>query len=157
MSGWGTNSRGISTTSQRAPRRRGPTVSGSAAFWLVVAILAAFHATFVVMLKKAVATNWFDSPAAVVLGLVHMSVGSIASVWLARSLPRVLGAPMETRWLSAMTVSFLLSVATSAWLGYTAFDMIPTHFIGLDFGFVGLFVAIPCSIWFWQLGKTFSW
>jgi len=132
-------------------------LSGVAPFWAVLAILAAFHGLFIAMLERATATNWLDSPAAVVLALVHISLGSFISVWLARVLPRVLRTTTETRWCSVMTASFLLTVVTSAWLGRAAFGMVPTQWLGLDFGFVGLFLAIPCSIYFWQLGKTFSW
>jgi hypothetical protein len=157
MSGWGAHSRSISPSNRPAPRFRMPILPGFTSFWVVLAILAAFHGTFIFMLERAVATNWLDSPAAVILAVVHICLGSIVSVWLARVLPRVLSAPAETRWISVMTASFLLTVVTSAWLGRAAFGMIPTQWIGLDFGFVGLFLAIPCSIFFWQLGKTFSW
>lgn len=157
MSGWGTNSKVASATPRRSSRLHAPSLTRAASFLLVLAIIAAFHGIFIVMLMQANARNWLDTPAAVVLWLVHMSVGSMMSVWLARALPRVLNAPMETRWISVLTTSFVLSLAVSAWLGYTTFEMIPTHLLGLRFGIVGLFVAVPCSAWFWQLGKTFSW
>jgi len=157
MSGWGTHTRGTSTPDKPAPRLRTQMLSSGVSFWAVIAILAVFHGAFIVMLRNAMATNWLDSPAAMALALIHVSVGSIIGVWLARILPRVLRSPAETRWLSVMTASFLLTVLTSAWLGTAAFGMIPTKWLGLDFGFIGLFLTVPCSIYFWQLGKTFSW
>lgn len=157
MKGWGSSSGGGSTRSPMSLPVRLPGVPGFGGFAAVIAMLTAFHATFILMLRQAIASSWFDLPAAIVLTLVHVSVGSIASAWLARVLPRVFNSPFETRWLSVMTASFLLAVGTSAWLGRMTFAMIPTQWVRLDFGFVGLFLAIPCSIYFWQLGKTFSW
>ena len=157
MKGWGKPTRGNSPLNRLASPITSSDVTGLMRFWIVIGIVAAFHTTFLVMLRRAIATNWIDMPAAIVLTLFHISLGSIVSVWLSRSVPRVLGAPMETRWLSVTTASFLFTIGVSAWLGYTAFEMIPTQLIGLKFGFIGLFLAVPCSIWFWQLGRTFSW
>lgn len=157
MKGWGERARDSSPMNRLVSPFKLSNMNGLMRFWIVIGIIAAFHATFLVMLRRAVATNWIDMPAAVVLMLFHMSLGSIVSVWLSRSLPRVLGAPLDTGWLSVTTASFLFTIGMSAWLGYTAFEMIPTQLIGLKFGFVGLFLAVPCSIWFWQLGRTFSW
>lgn len=156
MRGWGTPSRDRPTVNRFLSSDQLTTRSGIVRFGIVAAILVTFHAIFILMLYRAIATNWIDSPAAVVLTVVHITLGSIVSVWLSRVLSRVLEAPVEIRWLSIMTVSFVLAIATSAWLGHTAFGMIPTKTLGLDFGFVGLFLTIPCSIYFWQLGKTFS-
>lgn len=158
MRGWGTPSRDPPPINRLFSPGKLSNPSDVVRFCSAVAILASFHLIFVVMLYRATARNWIDSPAAIVLTVAHVSLGSIVSVWLARVLPRVLAAPTQTRWLSLMTTSFVFAVATSAWLGHAAFGMIPTKILfGLDFSFVGLFLTIPCSIYFWQLGKTFSW
>jgi hypothetical protein len=71
----------------------------------------------------------------------------------------VLRTKYTNGWVSATTASFILTIAASAWLGYRSFDLIPNWqaVTGINFGVIGLFLVIPASIYFWQLGRFLSW
>lgn len=108
-----------------------------------VATVVAFHALFIGSFWKVQHENWVKSPAAIAITLAHVTIGSVGSVWLSRIMPRVLHSSFTNGWFSATTVSFLCTVAASAWLGYTAFEMLPNieSLTGMKFGYVGLFLA----------------
>ena len=149
------------------PRPKAPVVwlrdpvatSGVPGLLGAVACVVAFHGMFVVFMWKATHERWIQSPAAMMITLAHATIGAVGSVWLSRILPRVLNTRLTDGWLSATTASFCCTVATSAWLGYTAFELLPNYerLTGITFGYVGLFLVIPASIYFWRLGRTFSW
>lgn len=139
--------------------RRPGTVGGALGLLGAVVAVAAFHGLFIGSLWKATHGKWLQSPAAMAITLAHATIGSIGSVWLSRIMPRVLNTPFTDGWMSATTVSFFCTVATSAWLGYTAFELLPNYeaLTGITFGYIGLFLVIPASIYFWRLGRSFSW
>lgn len=124
-----------------------------------IAVIVAFHAMFVGPLERVLHKNWLQSPAAITTTLAHVTLGAVGSVWLSRIVPRVVGTRFTSGWLSATTVSFVCTVAASAWLGYQSFNLIPNwqSMTGINFGLIGLFLTVPASIYFWQLGRFFSW
>ncbi|MFM7184459.1 MAG: hypothetical protein ACKO4Z_06780 [Planctomycetota bacterium] len=134
---------------------------GSGIFGLLVAVgvIAAFHGFFMVPFERMLHEKWLKFPAAIMITLAHVTLGSIGSVWLSRIVPRLLRSPYTHGWCSATTASFLLSVVASAWLGYRTFDLIPNWqaMTGLNFGLIGLFLVIPASMYFWQWGRFLSW
>lgn len=133
--------------------------TGVAGLLAAVVFVGAFHALFVGFMWKATHERWIQTPAAMMITLAHATIGAVGSVWLSRIMPRVLNTHCTDGWLSATTASFVCTVATSSWLGYTAFELLPNYerFTGITFGYVGLFLVIPASIYFWRLGRTFSW
>lgn len=124
-----------------------------------VVVIVAFHGLFIGSLLKATHGRWLQSPAAIAITLAHVTVGSMGSVWLSRIMPRVLNTQFTDGWLSVTTFSCFCTVVASAWLGYTAFELLPNYerLTGITFGYVGLFLVIPASIYFWRLGRSFSW
>jgi hypothetical protein len=153
----------LGKTSRREGEEVAPVTvtSGSGIFDLLVsvAVLVAFHALFVGPLERVLHKNWVQSPAAIMATLAHVTLGSIGSVWLSRIMPRLLRTKYTNGWVSATTASFILTIAASAWLGYWSFDLIPNWqaVTGINFGIIGLFLVIPASIYFWQLGRFLSW
>lgn len=133
--------------------------AGMAGFLGAVAVVVAFHGLFVGSMWKVTHERWLQSPAAMAITLAHATIGSVGSVWLSRIMPRVLSTRFTDGWLSATTVSFFCTVATSSWLGYTAFELLPNYerLTGVTLGYVGLFLVIPASMYFWRLGRSFSW
>jgi hypothetical protein len=135
--------------------------SGSGVLGLAGSILVvmAFHGLFVGSLWKATHERMVQSPAAMAITLAHVTLGSVGSVWLSRIMPRILKTSYTNGWYSATTVSFICTVLVSGWIGYTAFQLLPNieWISGITLGYVGLFLVIPASIYFWQLGRFFSW
>jgi len=124
-----------------------------------VLIVVAFHGLFVGSLWKATHEKWVQLPAAMAITLAHTTLGAMGSVWLSRIMPRILGTQFTDGWLSVTTASFVCTVAASSWLGYQAFELLPNfeRVTGINLGYVGLFLIIPAAIYFWQLGRSFSW
>ncbi len=124
-----------------------------------VVTIVAFHGLFIGALSKAMHERWIQSPTAMAITTAHATIGAVGSVWLSRIMPRVLNCPFTDGWISVTTVSLCCTVATSWWLGYTAFELLPNYesVTGIRLGYVGLFFVIPVSIYFWRLGRTFSW
>ncbi len=142
-------------------RASGSPSGGSGVFGLAGAVLVivAFHGLFAGGLWKILRENWIKSPAAIAVTLFHITIGAVGSVWLSRIMPRILKTSFTSGWASATTASFLCTVVTTIWMAWTAFELIPNveAYTGLKFGYIGLFLAVPAAIYFWQLGRTFSW